>query len=323
MAPVSPSALRRRPLLLAGIAAVAAAGCSHPPRSTRDATRPTGPFWVDPTSEAARHAPADPALSPIANQPTALTVSGGQVDPAALVANAVTSARAAGQTLILQMYDIPHRDIGGGYSAGGAPTAAAYTASIRRLAHAVTGTRTVVILEPDSLGQIDQLTPGDQKERYALLNDAVDQFAAIPHVAVYLDGANSAWTPAPEMARRLLLAGVQRTQGFAVNVSNFYPTADEANRAEQISSATGGAHYVIDTSRNGGPALQGHQSSWCNPSDRRLGQTPTTHTGYPHADAYLWIKHPGESDGNCAPGQPPAGQWYPSYARGLLGLPAS
>ena len=313
--------LRRRPLLTAGVAGLTAlAGCARTSGDLRTRTRPAGPFWVDPNSEAAQQAAAHPVFSPIANQPTALTVTGVPADPAAQVANAVAQAAAAGQTLIVQVYNIPHRDIGGGYSAGGAPTPAAYRRFTRRLAHALTGTPTVVILEPDSLGQIDQLTPADRKTRYGLLNDAVDQFTAVKHAAVYLDGANSGWTPAPDMAHRLHTAGVSRAQGFAVNVSNFYPTPAEAHRAEQISTATGGAHYVIDTSRNGGTVIQGHHASWCNPPDRRLGQTPTTHTGHPHADAYLWVKHPGESDGSCAPGQPPAGQWYASYARQLLGL---
>lgn len=324
MCAVPRSVLRRRPLLAAAVAALGvvagSAGCATTSGDRRARTRPAGPFWVDPNSEAAQQAAVDPAFTPIANQPTALTVTGALGDPATQVADAVTQAAAAGQTLVVQVYNIPHRDIGGGYSAGGAPTAAAYRRFTQRLAHALTGTPTVVVLEPDSLGQIDQLTPSDQKVRYGLLNDAVDQFTAVKHAAVYLDGANSGWTPAGEMAHRLTLAGVQRTQGFAVNVSNFYPTPAEAHRAERISTATGGAHYVVDTSRNGGTTIQGHHASWCNPPDRRLGQTPTTHTAYPHADAYLWVKHPGESDGSCAPGQPPAGQWYANYARQLLGL---
>jgi len=325
MGPVSPSAVGRRPLLLAGVAALAAAaaGCGSGRPTGRDATRPTGPFWVDPDSEAAHEAAHDPALSVIADQPTALTVTGTRGDMLQRVTAAAGQAHTAGQTLLLQVYDIPHRDIGGGYSAGGAPNADAYLRQTRLIARALAGKPTVLVLEPDSLGQLDALSPADQATRYRLLNTAVDVYRAVPGVVVYLDGTNSGWLPAPEMARRLLSAGVARTQGFAVNVSNFYPTSDEADRAEQISSRTGGSHYVVDTSRNGGSVLQGHRSSWCNPPDRRLGQRPTTHTDHPHADAYLWLKHPGESDGDCAPGQPPAGQWYPSYARGLLGLPPS
>lgn len=48
-----------------------------------------------------------------------------------------------------------------------------------------------------------------------------------------------------------------------------------------------------------------------------LGAAPTTETGMPEVDALLWIKCPGESDGECRPGEPCAGQWFPDYAIGL------
>ena len=70
---------------------------------------------------------------------------------------------------------------------------------------------------------------------------------------------------------------------------------------------------MIDTSRNGrGPK----HDQWCNPPRRALGTLPTTRTGNPLIDAYLWIKVPGESDGMRRHG-PPAGQWWPQYALGL------
>ncbi len=86
--------------------------------------------------------------------------------------------------------------------------------------------------------------------------------------------------------------------------------------------------FVIDTSRNGqGPwtALAGAYAdpqAWCNPPDRGLGIRPTTNTDHPLADAYLWIKTPGESDGQCVRGTagpadpargviaPAAGHWF-------------
>ena len=66
------------------------------------------------------------------------------------------------------------------------------------------------------------------------------------------------------------------------------------------------AHAVIDTSRNGqGPwtappgSPAGDPQVWCNPPDRGLGLRPTLSTGDPYVDAYLWVKIPGESDGQC------------------------
>ncbi len=72
-------------------------------------------------------------------------------------------------------------------------------------------------------------------------------------------------------------------------------------------------HFVIDTSRNGqGPWTPGTSypdpQDWCNPPERGLGLLPTADTGLPLVDAYLWIKIPGESDGECTRGLGPAGE---------------
>ena len=39
--------------------------------------------------------------------------------------------------------------------------------------------------------------------------------------------------------------------------------------------------------------------NWCNPPGAGLGLRPTANTGVPLLDAYLWVKIPGESDGQC------------------------
>ncbi len=55
-----------------------------------------------------------------------------------------------------------------------------------------------------------------------------------------------------EMARWLRAAGVDRTQGFATNVSNFYRVDTERAYADRLADAIGGdPHFVIDVSRNG------------------------------------------------------------------------
>ena len=96
-------------------------------------------------------------------------------------------------------------------------------------------------------------------------------------------------------------------------------------------------HFVIDTSRNGqGPwtptTSYPDPQDWCNPPDRGLGYRPTANTGVSLVDAYLWIKIPGESDGECTRGlgpggttvdpewgriDPAAGAWFPEMALDL------
>ena len=50
-----------------------------------------------------------------------------------------------------------------------------------------------------------------------------------------------------------------------------------------------GAHYVIDTSRNGAGPAEGRR--WTGATRVvNLGVAPTTATAGEHADAYLWVK---------------------------------
>lgn len=97
-------------------------------------------------------------------------------------------------------------------------------------------------------------------------------------------------------------------------------------------------HFVIDTSRNGqGPwtppaGVYPDPQDWCNPPDRGLGVRPSADTGIGLLDAYLWVKIPGESDGECTRGlgptgtvdpewglvDPAAGAWFPEMALDLV-----
>ncbi|NUT94690.1 MAG: endoglucanase, partial [Saccharothrix sp.] len=55
------------------------------------------------------------------------------------------------------------------------------------------------------------------------------------------------------------------------------------------------------------------------PPGRGLGARPTADTGIPLVDAFLWVKRPGESDGECQ-GGPAAGRWWPEQALELAKL---
>jgi endoglucanase len=116
------------------------------------------------------------------------------------------------------------------------------------------------------------------------------------------------------MAARLNKAGVDHARGFSLNIANFFTTEDEIGYGEAISGLTNGSHYVIDTSRNGAGPAPASKLDWCNPGGRALGTPPTAATGSPHADAFLWIKRPGESDGTCDKGDPPAGTFVNQFA---------
>jgi endoglucanase len=261
------------------------------------------------------------ALRRIAEQPTATWFADDSPGYAQRARSLAAAATAAGKLPVLTLYNIPDRDCAG-QSAGGAADAAAYQAWVRALAGALTGHRALIVLEPDAIPQAVQgcLSRKDTAERYGLLAGAVDALRANPGVRVYLDAGNPSWVTEPaRMTAALRRAGITRAAGFALNVANFETTADNVAYGGRLSALLGGAHFVVDTSRNGnGPARKGAgDQHWCNPPGRALGEAPTLRTGEPLADAYLWVKRPGESDGACSDGAPPAGQWWLGAALAL------
>jgi endoglucanase len=139
--------------------------------------------------------------------------------------------------------------------------------------------------------------------------------------------------------------------GVALNPAKLWsdaaadPTANTAGINSRYDLILGSVEptktFIIDTSRNGqGPwtppaGVYPDPQDWCNPPDRGAGIRPTTATSSPLVDAYVWIKVPGESDGQCSRGlgagdnvvdpiwgqvDPDAGVWFPEQALELAKL---
>lgn len=283
---------------------------------------PAGPFagralYVWPHSAAARAAAAghSPVLRRLARVPQAIWLSGGSADAVArTVEVAAREAEQASSIPVFVLYDIPHRDCGDGQSSGGAQSAADYRRFVSAFARADAGRPAIVVLEPDSLAQLDCLDPAQQAGRLSLLRWAAGVLSD-SHLAVYLDGGVRGWKSARTMAKRLNAAGVAHARGFAVNVANYDGTSDETAYGLAIAAHTGWKHFVIDTSRNGRPGASGH---WCNVPGMAVGALPGTPASSRAVDALLWIKPPGESDGSCGSGPRPAGRFDPAAATDLM-----
>ncbi len=332
--------MRRRParvLLTIAVLPLTLAACSA--ASQRDAAGGDGgpdalagsALYVDPLNPAVQQARELRAegdvhdaelLERIADRPVATWFADGAESVRAR-ARALTSAAAArGALAVIVAYDIPDRDCAGRYSAGGASTPAAYRAWIAQLAAGIGARRAVVVLEPDALADLLSgcLSASAARTRLALLRYAIATLRRDSAALVYLDAGNPSWIEPP---RRLVgpmrAAGIARANGFALNVANFQTTAANVVYGDKLSHLLGGAHFVIDTSRNGnGPDTNPADApDWCNPPGRALGHEPSTSTGRPRLDAYLWVKQPGESDGTCRPGAPPAGGFWTRYALAL------
>lgn len=278
-------------------------------------------LWVDPSSNAALRANSIRAKEPevasvldkIAKQPQALWLGEWNSDVFRTVQVNVAHAKEQGAVAAFVAYNLPHRDCGQ-ESAGGLKGAEEYKRWTRRIAAGVGKEAVIIILEPDAIGLLKKdncLSADQQSERLALIKDAVRVFRQNPNAVVYIDSGHAHWDPAPVFAERLKQAGIEDANGFSLNTSNYVTTEENLAFGKKLSALVGGAHFVIDTSRNGAGATPDNQ--WCNPPGRRIGKFPTTSTDDPLVDGYLWLKRPGESDGECN-GGPKAGVFWQEQA---------
>lgn len=286
-------------------------------------------LFVDPESNAKLRADSIRASDPeeaalldkIALEPQGMWMGEWNSDIFRSVQHFVGRAVAEGSAAVIIAYNIPHRDAaasenGAGHSAGGLASKEKYQRWIRDIYEGIGKNPAVVVLEPDALPGILNLPPDLAQERLELINDAIRVLRQNPQVAVYIDVGHAAWLK-PEVAAELLKkAGVEHASGFAINTSNYRATDECLEYGHAISEMVGGKHFIIDTSRNGaGPYLEAKNETetWCNPPGRKIGASPTTNTGDALCDGFLWLKRPGESDGECN-GGPKAGAFWMEQA---------
>jgi endoglucanase len=214
----------------------------------------------------------------------------------------------------LVMYGIPGRDLSGA-SAGGSAGASQYRSWTDAVISKIGARPGVVIIEPDSIAQMLQATQNGTKTqadfdaRMALIDELVTKLRnQCPNTRIYLDAAHAAWFPDPTpLIPGLIKAGIGKCHGFVSNVSNFRTDDSIAVWSEgligklNIPAPFG---WIADVGRNGkNPAPEG--SDWCNPLFVRFGRQPQyggTLIGGTHCHGLLWVKRPGESDGDASSG---------------------
>jgi endoglucanase len=265
------------------------------------------------------HHPDQPMiLEHIARQPVARWLLEG--DNTETINAYLAAAMAKNQLGVFVAYNIPNRDLGS-HSAGGASDASAYAKWAEQCAKAISNRPSILVLEPDCLMHSLELNEKQRFASYDLLNSAIDAFHRYaPNTWIYVDAGSGDWPPAKKTAELLSWLDLENVRGFAINISN-YNTAELCKKqAEGIMTRLAELEkpvkgWVFDTSRNGnGPAPD---NAWCNPAGRKIGKTASL--GYMGADANLWVKLPGESDGEC--GAYPnlrAGAFSPIIASNLI-----
>jgi endoglucanase len=291
-------------------------------------------FYVDPDSPPAlaqaRYASSNPSwaqgLGVIAAEPDAhrfyMWNMGANVEGQVAHYLEATQLQQPGTTVMLSTYSLVHGTAG--YTATPAMQAR-YDSFIGQVAAGIGNFHVVFFLELDSLITAPGLNRQQLAIRSAELRYAVSALEADPHAVVYLDGGAADAVPARKQARYLRGAGVALAQGFFLNSTHFDWTTSELHYGQQISSLLGGSHFVINTGENGrGPLrpknlVKGGNEVLCNPPGRGLGpltlQSDVAQpTGYAGTDGLLWFTNPGGSGGQCVPGAPPTGAYWPAYA---------
>ncbi|GHE15167.1 glycoside hydrolase family 6 protein [Streptomyces alanosinicus] len=316
---------RRLRALLASFFALPLTIAVAPSAHAADPTTMTSGFYVDPDSTVKRWvagSPGDgraPAINAsIANTPMAHWFGSWSGTIGTATGAYAGTAASQHKLPLLVAYNIYNRDYCGGHSAGGAASPSAYASWIAQFAGGIADRPAVVLLEPDSLADYGCMTQAQISEREGMITGALTQFnRQTPNTWVYLDAGNPGWASPATMAQRLHEAGLRQAHGFSLNISNYFTTAENIAYGNAVNSALGARYgytkpFVVDTSRNG----NGSNGQWCNPSGRRIG-TPTQTGG--GAEMLLWIKTPGESDGNCGIGSgSSAGQFLPEAAYKMI-----
>ncbi|MGW0121504.1 glycoside hydrolase family 6 protein [Streptomyces sp. NPDC003327] len=311
--------------LVTALAALPLALSLAPPAHAADPTTMTSGFYVDPNSAAKQWAAANPndgrapaINTSLAGTPMARWFGAWSGTIGTATGAYVGAADHADKLPVLVAYNIYLRDSCGGHSGGGASSPTAYATWIAQFAGGIANRPAVVVLEPDSLADYGCLNQTQIRERQGMISGALAEFGRqAPNTWVYLDAGNPGWVSAATMAQRLHEAGLRQAHGFSLNVSNFYTTAQNTAYGNAVNGELSARYgytkpFVVDTSRNG----NGSNGEWCNPAGRRIG-TPTRLGG--GAEMLLWIKGPGESDGNCGVGTgSTAGQFLPEVAYKMI-----
>jgi endoglucanase len=175
--------------------------------------------------------------------------------------------------------------------------------------------------------------------------EQIDTYAAQvlshnPHTTVYIDGGTFGWLTPAQDASLLIRNGIRYARGFALDDTDYDPTATEDKFGAQVVAdmaklGVKGKHFIVDTDENGqpykpddvpgrgindAPRCHGRIQTAC----QRTGIPPTTNVASSrwqlgaaaskdakrYCDGYVWSGQPWDIDG---------GPFQPQYALQLAG----
>ena len=280
-------------------------------------------FFVDPQSEAAHAAQADPTLGVLARQPGTARFgkfsfgSNGVTDIQTAVSRYLSRAavQSPGSVPLLATYRIVDGHCG--HWADPPADQAAYHNFNQGFAQGIGSYRAVVFLEMDSLITMPCLTHHGQAVREAELRDAINRPG---HLSRCRRGRRA------QCARRGPLPARQRRRDHPGLLPQLDPLRLDLERdplrppdlADDRRQALRGQHRR----ERPGPAAPGRHRSPRHGGPvqpaRRAGPLPTATTGSRNVDMFAWTSNPGESGGRCGAGAPGTGVCWPAYAKALV-----
>ncbi|KAK2607045.1 hypothetical protein N8I77_005754 [Diaporthe amygdali] len=207
-----------------------------------------------------------------------------------------------------------------------------YIDPIVKILKAHSNTAFALIIEPDSLPNLvtnsDLTTCQQSAQGYRDGVAYAIQQLNLPNVVMYIDAGHGGWlgwndnlSPgAKELANAYKAGGSPKQfRGFATNVAGWnswdqspgeFANASDAQynkcQNEKIYVDTFAPllkqngmpnHAIVDTGRNAVTGLRLEWGDWCNVNGAGFGVRPTGSTGDELADAFVWVKPGGESDG--------------------------
>ncbi|KAM0269187.1 hypothetical protein ACHAPA_004455 [Fusarium lateritium] len=280
-------------------------------------------------------------------------------------------ANYAGQFVV---YDLPERDCAAAASNGeysldndGKNKYKAYIAKIKGILQKYSDIRTILVIEPDSLANLvtnlGTAKCAKAEAAYKELTIYAVKELNLAHVTMYLDAGHGGWLgwPANLPPAAKLYANIykdagkpSRLRGLVTNVANYNawkltskpdytesnPNYDEQKYIHALSplleqEGWPGAKFLVDQGRSGKqPTGQKAWGDWCNAKGTGFGLRPSPNTGDALADAFVWVKPGGESDGtsdtsaarydyhcgfdDAVKPAPEAGTWFQAYFEQLL-----
>ncbi|KAI0885514.1 glycoside hydrolase family 6 protein [Annulohypoxylon maeteangense] len=226
-----------------------------------------------------------------------------------------------------------------------------------------------LLIEPDSLPNLvtnaDKTACADSKTGYEEGVAYALKSLNLPNVVMYIDAGHGGWLGwdanlkpgAEELAKVYKNAGSpKQVRGYATNIAGWNSWDEDPGEFSDASDAkynscqnektyvtkfsaalkTAGfpEHAIVDTGRNAVTGLREEWGDWCNVNGAGFGVRPTADTGLELADAFVWGKPGGESDGTSDEGatrydsfcgkpdaykpSPEAGEWNQAYFEMLI-----